>query len=75
MYLCRYFVHKKWIHRVAFWLGFVVVILRSDKTTGQQSIKTFMLLGSERSGKYKKYRNDLEMTITGTRKCDCPFRL
>jgi len=32
-------------------------------------------LGCERSGKYRKYRNDLEVTITGTRKCDCPFRL
>ena len=34
-----------------------------------------MLLGCERSGKYRKYRSDLEVTITGTRKCDCPFRL
>jgi len=53
----------------------VVVILRSDKETGQQGRKTFVLLGCERSGKYRKYRNDLEVTITGTRKCDCPFRL
>jgi len=34
-----------------------------------------VLLGCERSGKYRKYRSDLEVTITGTRKCDCPFRL
>jgi len=33
------------------------------------------LLGCERSGKYKKYRTNLEVTITDTRKCDCPFRL
>jgi len=53
----------------------VVVILRSDKATGQQGRKTFVLLGCERSGKYRKYRNDLEVSITGTIKCDCPFRL
>ena len=34
-----------------------------------------MLLGCERSDKYKKYRDDLEVTITYTRKCECPFRL
>jgi len=32
-------------------------------------------LECERSGKYKKYITDLEVSITGTRKCDCPFRL
>ena len=53
----------------------MVVILRSDKTTGQQGRKIFVLLGCERSEKYRKDRNDLEVTITGTRKCDCPFRL
>ena len=34
-----------------------------------------MLLGCERSGKYRKYKTDLEVSITSTRKCDCPFRL
>jgi len=63
------------VRKVAFRLGFVVVILRSDKTTDQQGRKTFVLLGCERSGKYMKYRNDLEVSITGTKKCDCPFRL
>ena len=50
-------------------LGFVVVILRSDKATGAQGKKTYVLLGCERSGKYTKYRTNLEVTITGTRKC------
>jgi len=63
------------VQKVAFRLGFVVVILRSDKATGQQGRKTFVLLGCERSGKYRKYRNDLEVSITEIRKCDCPFRL
>jgi len=65
----------QWVRKVAFGLGFVVVIFRSDKATGAQGRKTFVLLGCERSGKYRKYRSDLEVTITGTRKCDCPFRL
>jgi len=50
-------------------------ILRFDKATGAQGMKTFVLLGCERSGKYRKYKTDLEVSITGTRKCDCPFKL
>ena len=64
----------EWVRKVAFRLGFVVVIMRSYKATGAQGRKTYVLLGCERSGKYRKYRTDLEVTITGTRKCDCPFR-
>jgi len=33
------------------------------------------LLGCERSGKYRKYKTYLEVSITDTRKCDCPFKL
>jgi len=65
----------EWVRKVAFRLGFVVVILISDKATRAQGRKTYVLLGCERSGKYRKYRTDLEVTITGTRKCGCPFRL
>ena len=65
----------EWVRKVAFRLGFVVVILSSDKATRAQGRKTYVLLGCERSEKYRKYRIDLEVTITGTRKCDCPFKL
>jgi len=65
----------EWVRKVAFRLGFVVVILRSDKATGAQGRKTYVLLGCERSEKYRKYKTDLKVTITGTRKCDCPFKL
>ena len=65
----------EWVRKVAFRLGFVVVILRSDKATGAQGRRTYVLLGCERSGKYRKYRTDLDVSITGTRKCDYPFRL
>ena len=65
----------EWVRKIAFRLGFVVVILRSDKATGAQGRKTYVLLGCERSEKYRKYRTNLEVIITDTRKCDCPFGL
>ena len=65
----------QWVRKVTFGLGFVVVILRSDKVTRAQDRKTFVLLGCERSEKYRKYKTDLEVSITGTRKCECPFIL
>jgi len=41
----------KWVRGVAFNLGFVVIILRSDKYNGQPERKTCVLLGCERGGK------------------------
>ena len=34
-----------------------------------------MLLGCERGGQYRRYKKDLQVTESGTRKCGCPFRL
>jgi len=65
----------QWVRKIVFGLSFVVVILRSDKATGAQGRKTYVLLGCERSGKYRKYSTNLAGSITGTRKCDCPYRL
>ncbi|XP_068504159.1 protein FAR-RED IMPAIRED RESPONSE 1-like [Phaseolus vulgaris] len=65
----------KWVRKVAFHFGFVIVILRSDTSTGQRGRKTFVLLGCERGGKYRRYKKDLKVTESGTRKCGCPFRL
>ena len=65
----------KVIRKVAFHFGFIIVILRSDTSTGQRGRKTFVLLGCERGGKYKRYKKDLQVTESGTRKCGCPFRL
>ncbi|KAJ1385327.1 OTU domain [Sesbania bispinosa] len=53
--------------------GFVVVIVRSD--AGGNGRKTTLVLSCERSGKYKPYKNQLICKVTGTKKCDCPFRL
>jgi len=60
---------------IAFGLGFVLAILRFGKATRAQDRKTFVLLGCERSGKYRKCITYLEVTIIGIRKCDCLFRL
>jgi len=65
----------KWVRGVTYNLGFVVIILRSDKYNGQPGRKTHVLLGCERGGKYRKYKCDAEPSLSGTRKCDCPFRL
>ncbi|KAJ1391829.1 otubain [Sesbania bispinosa] len=53
--------------------GIVVVIVRSD--AGGNGRKTTLILGCERSGTYKPYKNQLIRKGTETKKCDCPFRL
>ncbi|XP_052730036.1 uncharacterized protein LOC128195724 [Vigna angularis] len=65
----------QWVRKIAFDLGFVVVTIRSDTATGEAGRKTFILLGCERSGKYRKYKADVQPSLSGTRKCECPFRL
>ncbi|XP_068466719.1 uncharacterized protein [Phaseolus vulgaris] len=65
----------KWVRKVAFDIGFCIVILRSDTSTGQRGRKTFVLLGCERGGQYRRYKKDLQVIESGIRKCACPFRL
>jgi len=65
----------EWVRGVAFQLGFVIVIIRSDTANDQHGKKTYVLLGCERGGKYRKYKSDLQPSITRTRKCECPFKL
>jgi len=36
---------------------------------------TYVLLGCEIGGKYRQYKNDADISQTGSRKCECPFRL
>jgi len=33
------------------------------------------LLGCERGGKYRKCKTDVQPSVSGMRKCDCPFKL
>jgi len=51
----------------------VVVTLRSDKAMNQQKRKTFLVLGE----KYKKYKHDLEVSITWIKikKCNYFYKL
>jgi len=49
--------------------------LKSGKANGQQEKKTYVLLDCERGGKYMKNKINLEVTVIGTRKCDCSFKL
>jgi len=65
----------EWVHRVTFKLGFIIIILRFDTTNRQLTRNTYMLLGYEKGGKYKIYKNGLLVTITSIRKCDCLFKL
>jgi len=32
------------------------------------------LLECEGDGKYKKYKNNLKVIVTGIKKCDCPLK-
>lgn len=63
------------MREIVFNLGFVMLIIRLDKATGEPGRKTFVLLGCERGGKYKKYKLDVQPSIYGTRKYECPFKL
>src|ERR1044072_2736902 len=51
----------------------VVVILKSDYGGGKR--KEIVILGCERSGKYKPYNGKLTLGSTITRKMECPFKL
>ena len=56
--------------------GFTVIIQRSDNGGLKKKIgrKTSVILGCERSGRYRQYKDALARK-TGTKKCGCPFRL
>ena len=65
----------EWARKVAYEIGFVIVIMRSDTATGKRGRTSFVLMGCERSGNYRAYKKDLVPTVTSSRKCDCPFKL
>ena len=48
--------------------------MRSDTNTGIRGRTSFVLIGCERSGKYRA-RKDLVRIVTGSRKCECLFKL
>ncbi|KAH1233431.1 Protein FAR1-RELATED SEQUENCE 5 [Glycine max] len=65
----------QWARTVAHENGFVAVIMRSDTETGSRGRSSFVLIGCERSGTYKCRNKEFVRKDTGSRKCDCPFRL
>ena len=64
-----------WAQEVGKTIGFVIVTYRSDKGGAGGNRREFVTLGCERSGKYKKYKKQLTREVTGTKKCECTFRL
>ncbi|KAH1264608.1 Protein FAR1-RELATED SEQUENCE 5 [Glycine max] len=65
----------KWARTVAHENGFVAVIMRSDTYTGSKGRTSFVLIGCERSGKYKGRKKEFVKRDTSTRKCGCPFKI
>ncbi|KAH1229058.1 hypothetical protein GmHk_10G028905 [Glycine max] len=70
---CEVVLH--WAHTIAYDIGFVAVIIMSIISTGKREKTSFVLIGCERSGKYREYKKDLVRTVTDTRKCECLFKL
>jgi len=60
---------------VGYDIGFVAVIMRSDIDTRNRGRTLYVLIGCERSGKYRAYKKDLVRTVIGSRKYKCPFNL
>ncbi|XP_073221241.1 uncharacterized protein [Cicer arietinum] len=65
----------KWARNVGRENGVVVVIFRSENATTRPRTKTKLILGCERSGKYRPWKNPKPTRSTWSRKCECPFRL
>ncbi|PNX70551.1 hypothetical protein L195_g057506, partial [Trifolium pratense] len=62
----------KWARSVAEKLRFSIIVRRSD--SGEKR-KAQLVLECERDGKYVPAKKKLKSDSSGTRKCECPFRL
>ena len=49
--------------------------MRSDTNTRKRGRTSFVLIGCERSEKYKAYKKGLVRTMADSKKCGCPFKL
>ncbi|XP_004506265.1 uncharacterized protein [Cicer arietinum] len=65
----------KWARNLGKENRVVVVIFRSENATVRSRTKTKLILGCERSGKYRPWKNPKPTRSTWSRKCECPFRL
>ena len=64
-----------WARAVAYEIGFVAVIMRSNTNTGMRGRVPFVLIGCERSSQYRTRKKDFVRTVTDSRKYGCPFKL
>ncbi|KAL5136318.1 hypothetical protein HKD37_10G026901 [Glycine soja] len=64
-----------WVHSIVYDIRFVGVIMRSNTYTEKRGKTSYVLIGYERSGKYRTYKTNLVQTVTGSRKYECPFKL
>ena len=60
---------------IAYEIGFVTVIMRSNTNTGMRGKTSFVLIGCEMSGQYRSMKKDFVRRNTGIRKRGCPFKL
>ena len=64
-----------WARAIAYEICFVAVIMRSDTNTGMRGRASFVLIGCEKSGKYRSRKKDFVRRDTGSRKCGYPFKI
>ncbi|KAL5160622.1 hypothetical protein HKD37_07G018079 [Glycine soja] len=64
-----------WTRSVAYEIGFVAIIMRSNTNTGMRGRTSFVLIGYEKSGQYRSRKKDFVRRDIGSRKCGCPFKL
>jgi len=65
----------QWARSVVHANGFVAIIIRFDTNTNSRGRTLFVLIGCERSGKYRCRKKKFVRRDTRTRKCGCPFKL
>ena len=65
----------QWARSIAHENRFVVVTIRSDTHIGSRERSLFVLIGRERSGQYRCRKKEFVRRDTGSRKCNCPFKL
>ena len=63
-----------WVRAVAYEIGFVTVIMRSDTNTGMRGMTLFIFIGCENSGQYRSRKKDFVRKDTDSMKCECPFK-
>jgi len=64
-----------WAQVVAYEIGFVTVIMRSDTNTDMRGRTSFVLIDCERNGQFRSKKKDFVRRHTSSTKCGCPFKL